>query len=71
MFSIRIPQATTITAAVTCAINFAQLGIPLESSIKQVIPNIKIPIKNPNNLSQYCSSPNKSIECSKLITISK
>lgn len=71
MFSIRIPHATTIVAASICIISFTMLGIPLESSIKQVIPNTTIPIKNPRSLSQYCSFPNKSTECSKFITISK
>lgn len=58
MFSIRSPQATTILAAIICAINFTQLGIPLQSSIKQVIPNTKMPMINPINFSAYWSSLN-------------
>ena len=70
-FSIRTPQATTTIAAITCIINLAQLGIPLLSSIKHVIPNITIPMKNPNNLSQYCSEPNKLTVSATFITINK
>ena len=52
IFSIRIPHATTIIAAIICVINFTQLGIPLESSKKHAIPNIIIPIKNPKSFNQ-------------------
>lgn len=71
IFSIRVPQATTIAADAICAINFVQLGIPFESSIKHVIPNTIIPIKNPNIFIPYFSSPNKLIDFSIFIIINK
>ena len=50
--SIFVPVITTIIAAIICANNFITAGIPLVSSIKQVMDNTNIPIKYPNNLAK-------------------
>ena len=50
MFSIRIPAKHTINADIICTHNFTIAVTPLESSIKHVIPNKRIPTKNPANL---------------------
>ena len=56
---ILIPEITTAIAAKSCPESFANGFIVFTSSIKQVIPNIKTPTKNPNIFLPYCSVPNK------------
>ena len=59
-----------IIAATICATSLTMLGIPLESSIKHVIPSTAIPARKPRSFTIKLS-PNKSIEFSKSIIKSR